>query len=159
MRRGHKTQSEAFEGYKFHQTVDIKHGFILATEVTGANTHDSVPSAPMAERAEKASGCVITKMIGDCAYGTEKNRVEHAEVGRALVAKVPRPPRGGLLQKGSFDINLADRSVSCPQGVTTRVFEVIRAANAEPWKDVLSPNERARLFVFPPGAVRVLPAA
>jgi len=150
MRRGHKTQSEAFEGFKFHHTVDIAHGFILATEVTGANTHDSVPSEPMAERAEAASGCVVNKVIGDCAYGTEKNRVAHAEAGRALVAKIPRPPRGALLPKSSFEIDLIDKSVTCPQGVTTRSFEVIRAQSAEPGREVLRPNERAKLFVFPP---------
>ena len=150
MRRGHKTQSEAFEGFKFHHTVDVEHGFILATEVTGANTHDSVPSAPMAERAEAASGSVVIKVIGDCAYGTEKNRVAHAEVGRVLVAKIPRPPRGALSPKSSFEIDLVDKSVTCPQGVTTRSFEVIRAQNAEPGREILRPNERAKLFVFPP---------
>jgi hypothetical protein len=75
MRRGHKTQSEAFEGFKFHHTVELTRGFILATEVTGANTHDSEPSAAMAERAEQASGCVVVKTIGDCAYGTESKRL------------------------------------------------------------------------------------
>lgn len=149
MRRGHKTQSEAFEGFKFHHTVDVEHGFILATEVTGANTHDSVPSAPMAERAEETSGSMVTKVIGDCAYGTEKNRVAHAEVGRVLVAKIPRPPRGALLPKSSFEIDLADKRVTCPQGVTTQRFEVIRAPNAEPGREILCPNERAKLFVFP----------
>jgi hypothetical protein len=150
MRRGHKTQSEAFEGYKFHHTVDAEHGLILAVEVTGANVHDSVPSAPMAERAEAASGSVVTKVIGDCAYGTEKNRVEHDEAGRTLVAKIPRPPRGALLPKSSFEIDLVDKSVTCPQGVTTQTFEVVRASNAEPGREVLRPNERAKLFVFPP---------
>jgi hypothetical protein len=150
MRRGHKTQSEAFEGFKFHHTVDAEHGFILAIEVTGANTHDSVPSAPMAEQAEEASGCVVTKVIGDCAYGTEQNRVDHAYVGRELVAKIPRSPRGGLLPKSRFEIDLADKSVTCPQGVTTRSSQVIRAPNAEPGREILRPNERAKLFVFPP---------
>jgi hypothetical protein len=149
MRRGHKTQSEAFEGFKFHHTVDAKHGFILATEVTGANTHDSVPSAPMAERAEEASGSVVIKVIGDCAYGTEKNRVEHAEVGRALVAKIPRPPRGALLPKSCFEIDLVAKSVMCPHAVTTHSFELIRASNAEPGRKGLCPDNRAKLFVFP----------
>lgn len=150
MRRGHKTQSEAFEGFKFHHTVDVEQGFILATEVTSANTHDSVPSAPMAERAEAASGSVVIKVIGDCAYGTEKNRVEHDEVGRDLVAKTPRPPHGARFPKSSFEIDLVDRSVTCPQGVTTRSFQVVRAPTAEPGREVLRPNERAKLFVFPP---------
>lgn len=158
MRRGHKTQSEAFEGFKFHHTVEIEHGFLLATEVTGANTHDSVPSEPMAERAEAASGCVVIKVIGDCAYGTEKNRVAHEKDGRALVAKIPRPPRGALLPKSSFEIDLVDKSVTCPQGATTRSFEVVRAQQAEAGREVLRPNERAKRFVFPPGAVRGLPA-
>lgn len=159
MRRGHKTQSEAFEGFKFHITADVEHGFVLATEVTGANVHDSVPSVDMAERAEQASGSVITKVIGDCAYGTEKNRAAHAEIGRELVAKIPKSPPGALLGKEHFDIALEDNTVTCPNGVRTSTSEVVRARKAEPGKERLAPEERARLFVFPPGGVREVPQA
>lgn len=150
MRHGHKTQSEAFDGYKFHQTVDTQHGFILATEVTSAHTHDSQPSEPMAHSAEEASGCIVSKVIGDCAYGTEKNRVLHEEAGRQLVAKLPRSPQNGRFPKERFEIDLDDQTVTCPQGVTTASFEIVRARNAEPGRDTLRPEERARLFVFPP---------
>lgn len=159
MRRGHKTQSEAFEGHKFHITVDVEHGFVLATEVTGAHVHDSEPSERMAEQAENASGSVITKMIGDCAYGTEKNRVAHDEVGRLLVAKIPKAAHGALLGKEHFQIDLEHKTVTCPAGVSTSTSEVVRARNAEPHKERLAPEERARLFVFPPGGVRDLSAA
>ena len=157
MRRGHKTQSEAFEGYKFHITIDVEHGMVLATEVTGANVHDSEPSARMAERAEEASGSVVTKIIGDCAYGTEKNRAAHAETGRTLVAKIPKAPLGALLGKGYFDIDLDRKTVTCPNGVCVGTSEVVRARIAEAGKERLGPEERARLFVFPPGGVRQLP--
>lgn len=157
MRRGHKTQSEAFEGYKFHHTVELKHGFILSTEVTSANTHDSEPSEAMAERAEEASGCVVVKTIGDCAYGTEKNRVAHAEVGRTLVAKLPRAAKNARFGKDRFAIDLANRTVTCPQGVTTSSFEVVRARNAEPGRELLGAHERARLFVFPPEDCGICP--
>ena len=159
MRRGHKTQSEPFEGYKFHLTVDVVHGFVLATEVTGANVHDSVPSASMAESAEEASKSVLTKVIGDCAYGSEKNRVAHAETGRMLVAKIPKAATGALLGKGHFDIDLEHKTVTCPSGVCTGTSEVVRARNAEPGKERLAAEERARLFVFPPGGVYELPVA
>jgi hypothetical protein len=149
MRRGHKTQSEAFEGYKFHVTVDVEHGFVLATEVTGANVHDSVPSAQMADRAEQASGSVVTKAIGDCAYGTEKNRAAHADIGRELVAKIPKSSPTARLGKEHFDIDIEQQTVTCPNGVRTSTSEVVRARNAEPGKERLRPEERARLFVFP----------
>ena len=148
MRRGHKSQSEAFEGYKFHHTTEPVHGFVLAHEVTGANVHDSVPSEPMAERAEETSGCIVEKIIGDCAYGTEKNRLAHAEAARELVAKLPRAPEGGLFPKKAFVINLTARTVTCPQGVTTGQFEVVRARTAEVGRETLRPDERSRLFVF-----------
>jgi hypothetical protein len=150
MRRGHKTQSEAFEGFKFHHTVELKQGFILATDVTGANTHDSEPSAAMATRAEEASGCVVVKTIGDCAYGTESNRLAHADAGRELVAKLPRTPKGALLTKAAFAIDLDAKTVTCPQGITTGAFEIVRARSAEPGRELLPPNQRGRLFVFPP---------
>jgi hypothetical protein len=153
MRRGHKTQSEAFEGYKFHITVDVQHGLVLATEVTGANVHDSEPSARMAECAEQTSQSVVTKVIGDCAYGTEKNRAAHAETGRALVAKIPKAALGALWGKGCFDIDLDHKTVTCPNGVCVGTSEVVRARNAELGKERLGAEERARLFVFPPGGV------
>ncbi len=153
MRRGHKTQSEAFEGYKFHLTVDVEQGFVLATEVTGANVHDSEPSAAMAERAEEASGSIVTKAIGDCAYGTEKNRAAHAEAGRPLVAKIPKAASGALWGKGHFDIDLERQTVTCPNGVCTSTSEVVRARLADAGKERLRPEERARLFVFPPSGV------
>ena len=157
MRRGHKTQSEAFEGYKFHHTVDRQHGLILATEVTGANEHDSVPSAPMAERAEQDSGCVVTKIIGDCAYGTEKNRAEHAEVGRELVAKMPRIDPNGRLPKHAFLIDFASHTVTCPQGITTGTFRIVRAAMATLGRERLAPSERSRLYVFPTETCQACP--
>lgn len=157
MRRGHKTQSEAFEGFKFHITVDVEHGFVLATDVTGANVHDSVPSVDMADRAELASGSVITKVIGDCAYGTEKNRAAHAEIGRELIAKIPKSPPGALFGKEHFTIALEDKTATCPNGILTSTSEVVRARNAEPGKERLGPEERGRLFVFPPGGVREMP--
>jgi transposase len=159
MRRGHKTQSEAFEGYKFHITVEVEHGFVLATEVTGANVHDSEPSNRMAERAEEASGSVLTKVIGDCAYGTEKNRAAHAETGRTLVAKIPKAAQGALLGKEHFDIDLDQGTVTCPHGISTSTSEVVRARNAEPGKERLTAEERSKLFVFPPGGVWELSAA
>jgi hypothetical protein len=148
MRRGHKSRSEPFEGYKFHHTTEPVHGFVLAHEVTGANVHDSVPSEPMAERAEEASGCIVEKVIGDCAYGTEKNRVAHADAGRELVTKLPRMPERGVFPKHAFSIDLAARTVTCPEGVTARHSEIIRYRGAEAGRELLRPDERARLFVF-----------
>jgi hypothetical protein len=148
MRRGHKSQSEPFEGYKFHHTTEPVHGFVLAHEVTGANVHDSVPSEPMAERAEETSGCIVEKIIGDGAYGAMKNRVAHAEAGRELVAKLPRTPEGKVFPKQAFAIDLAARTVTCPQGVTTGQFEIVRHRGAEAGRAILRPDERARLFVF-----------
>ena len=157
MRRGHKTQSEAFEGYKFHHTVDVQHGFFLATEVTSAHTHDSEPSEPMAERAEESSGHIVSKVIGDCAYGTEKNRVAHAEAARELVAKLPRPAQDARFGKDRFEIDLDHDAVTCPQGVTTTSFKIVRAPRAEPGREILRPDERAKLFVFPPEQCALCP--
>lgn len=149
MRRGHKTQSEPFEGYKFHHTVDLRHGLVLATEVTGANEHDSVPSEPMATQAEEASGRVVTKVIGDCAYGTEKNRAAHADAGRELVAKMPRV-ESTRLPKHAFRIDFDKHTVTCPEGVCTGTFAFARSALAVAGKERLGASERSRVYVFPP---------
>lgn len=126
MRRGHKSQSEPFEGYKLHHTAEVTSGIVMAIEVTGANVHDSVPSEPMAERAEQSSGCIVEKVIGDAAYGTEANRVAHDEVGRILVAKLPRPRPTARFSKQHFKIDLQQNTVTCPSGNTTAEFTRVR---------------------------------
>lgn len=126
MRRGHKSQSEPFEGYKSHYTVEVTTGIVMATSVTGANVHDAIPSTAMAEQAEKASGCIVEKVIGDGAYGTEANRVAHAEAGRALVAKLPRARATGRYSKTEFVIDVKAQKITCPEGNTTTQFTRIR---------------------------------
>jgi hypothetical protein len=111
----------------------------------------------MAERAEQASECTIVKAIGDCAYGTESNRVAHADVGRELVAKLPRVPKSALLAKDMFDIDLTNKTVTCPQNVTTSTIEIVRRRNAEPGRELLRPSERARLFIFPADSCNACP--
>jgi hypothetical protein len=147
MRRGHKSEQEPFEGYKLHHTCDVTHGFVLAIEVTGANVHDSVPSAPMAERAEQSTGSLLVKVIGDGAYSAERNRVAHQETGRTLVAKLPRPRRTSVFPKSDFTIDLVQGVVSCPQGQTTTIFTLVRPNNVRPRAG--DPEEWVRRFRFP----------
>jgi len=126
MRRGHKSQSEPFEGYKAHYTVALPSRIVMATEVTGANEHDSSPSAGMAERAEQSSGCLVVKVIGDAAYGTEANRVAHDEVGRILVAKLPRARITERFGKRDFLVDVEHNAVTCPAGMMSTEFTQIR---------------------------------
>jgi hypothetical protein len=126
MRRGHKSQSEPFEGYKLHHTTEITSSIVMAITVTGANVHDSVPSEPMADQAEQSSGCIIEKAIGDAAYGTEANRVAHDDAGRMLVAKLPRARPTARFSKQHFKIDLQHQTVTCPSGNTTAQFTRIR---------------------------------
>ena len=134
MRRGHKSQSEPFEGYKGHYTVDVRGGIVMATVVTGANVHDAIPSASMAADAERASGCVIIKLIGDGAYGTEANRVLHSAAGRVLVAKLPRARKADRYTKADFRIDLQNNTITCPTGKTTTRYTTIRKRR-EPGED------------------------
>ena len=148
MRRGHKSQSEPFEGYKFHHSAETGFGFIVAIDVTGANVHDSEPSEPMVARAEDATGCLVEKVIGDGAYGTEKNRVAHAAAPRALVSKLPRTPDRGVLPKQAFAIDVPAHTVTCPEGVTITTSSIVRHGEGEPGRGLRQPADRARLFVF-----------
>src|SRR5207237_9639294 len=79
------------------------------------------------------------------------------EGGRELLAKLPRTPVGKVYPKHAFDIDLENQQVTCPRGVTTSDNKIIRARTAQPGQERLPPEQRARLFVFPPSACAACP--
>jgi len=120
MRRGHKSRSQSWDGYKAHVSVEAEQGFITAVEVTSANVHDAAAAPELIER-QKRQGLNPTAQVGDMAYSAADLRQWASEQGTEIVARVP-PARGmgGCYGKDDFEIDLDDESVRCPAGHTTR---------------------------------------
>jgi len=122
MRRGHKSRTQSWDGYKAHVSVEAGHGFITAVEVTPANVHDAAAAPELIER-QKEQGLSPTAQVGDMAYSAADLRQWASEQGTEIVARVP-PARGvhDCFGKDDFEIDLDEESVRCPAGHTTRHF-------------------------------------
>jgi transposase/IS5 family transposase len=122
MRRGHKSRSQSWDGYKAHVSVEAGQGFITAVEVTPANVHDAAAAPELIER-QKEQGLSPVAEVGDMAYSAADLRQWASEQGTEIVARVP-PARGvhGCFGKDDFEIDLDEESVRCPAGHTTRHF-------------------------------------
>lgn len=123
MRHGHKTSSQKSDGYKGNITVGGKnHNLITAVEVTPANAADSSALDELITQREENLGNPIEKLMGDSAYGGADTRLKMIEKEINLVAKVPPASnRNGLFTKDRFEINLEERSITCPAGQVIKI--------------------------------------
>ena len=130
-RHGHKTSSRGFDGYKGHVAIDPDTEIITDTVVTPGNAGDAsvgevllddllnLPdhqsSTPESAEANKP------EVYGDAAYGSGELVTCLEGAGIQVMCKTQPPcAPGGLFTKDSFDINLENETVTCPNGVTVR---------------------------------------
>lgn len=117
MRHGRKSASHRFDGYKASIAVDTESKLITAVDVIPANAHDGSSTQTLIDDTEEITGTRIDEFIGDTAYGTVEQRLEHesAEDGsRTLIAPVPRPPQNNYYTKDDFTIDTDNNTVTCP---------------------------------------------
>ena len=119
-RHGHKSRNRRFDGYKTHASVDPDSELIDEVTVTPANTsdRDAVDDllAPSCDDDDKP------EVVGDSAYADGETRDRLERRGYKMRAKVPPTRnRGGRFTKDQFQINLDDRTVTCPAGVTVTI--------------------------------------
>ncbi len=135
MRHGHKSASNRFEGHKLAIAADPESQLITAVDVLPGNANDSAPALALVEQSEENTGMQVEEAIADCAFGDGVTREEFEQVGRKLVAKVPKRPNQGFFPKEDFEIDLpvlADRpgedtTCTCPAGqVTDKLVSVGR---------------------------------
>lgn len=131
-RHGHKTRHRSFDGYKGHLAVDPDSEIITATQVTAGNTGDAEPAADLIAdltsgdddpRVSEAAGDAA--VYGDAAYGTGEvlERLGTAGIDAKTKVQPPSAP-AGKFAKDQFDINLADGTVTCPNGTTIAIRPV-----------------------------------
>ena len=119
MRHGHKSAKKRFEGHKAAIAVDPDTQLITAVDVLPGNAYDSERALDLVEQSEENTGMQVDETIGDCAYGDGATREAFDQVGRKLIARVPRRPNRGFFPKEDFDINLEAMTCTCPAGQVT----------------------------------------
>lgn len=129
-RRGHKTTSRGFDGYKGHVAVEPDTEIITRTVVTAANAGDAsvaedliddlVDDTDTEAGEEDESGRPI--VYGDAAYGTGEflDHLAGSDITSRCKTQPPTAP-GGMFPKDRFGIDLEADTVTCPAGVTVAI--------------------------------------
>ena len=124
-RHGRKSSSKVINGFKTHVMGTLDSQFVTGIVVTDAATHDAEPTAKLIEQGEQNS-LKPQQTVGDSAYGTGANVRRAADKGVEMLTKLPSPSHKGSIPKRDFNIDLVTNQVTCPAGVTTRAFSLVK---------------------------------
>jgi len=94
--------------------------------VIAGNAPDNSGVLALVERSEANTGLEVETTIGDCAYGDGKTRQAFIDANRDLAARVPKRPDCATFPKQDFKIDLSGGTVTCPAGVTTSVYRMVK---------------------------------
>jgi Transposase DDE domain/Transposase domain (DUF772) len=117
MRHGRKSKRQRIDGYKRHIAVDVDSPqFIIGVAVTPANRPERDAAKELLEEVE-GRGAVIGELQIDRGYLGDKHIEERRQAGMDVVGKPFPLHNHGLFTKADFDIDLAKKSVTCPNDV------------------------------------------
>jgi len=119
MRHGRKSSSYAFNGYKRHVATDLDARLIVAVAVTPANLPEHT-AMPVLQDDFEHQHIKVDELFIDRGY-IASDFVEHVIANKGEV--ICRPwqfSNRGLFAKSDFDINIRDRTITCPQGQQQR---------------------------------------
>lgn len=117
MRHGRKSSSYAFNGYKRHIATDLDTGLIVAVAITPANRPEQT-AMPVLQDDFEHQRIEVSELYIDRGYITS-DFVEHVLSNQGEV--ICRPwqfSNRGRFAKTEFDINIRDRTITCPEGQT-----------------------------------------
>jgi hypothetical protein len=117
MRHGRKSSSYAFNGYKRHIATDLDSGLIVAVAVTPANLPEQA-AMPVLQDDLEHQRIEVDELYIDRGY-IASDFVEQVVATKGEV--ICRPwqfSNRGLFAKSDFDINIRDRTITCPEGQT-----------------------------------------
>jgi hypothetical protein len=115
MRHGRKSKSKRFNGYKRHIATDLDTNLILACAVTPANRPEE-EAAPCLKDDIEHQRRRIMEMNIDRGYIASPVVGNVLDDGGEVICKPWVPRNGGLFTKGDFEINMRDRTITCPAG-------------------------------------------
>ena len=147
-RHGRKSSSKVISGFKTHVMGTIDSQFVTGIVITDAGTHDARPTAALIEQTEH-HGVKPEEAVGDGAYGTGANIRQAATMGVDILTKMPSPSHRGSIPKRDFTIDVDAMQVTCPAGVTTRTFGLV--------KDPAGSDARVGRFRFDKASCQLCP--
>ncbi len=122
MRHGRKNKNKLFNGYKQHVAGDLDRELILSAAVTPANRPEG-EAAPGLKADIDRQGLTISGMYFDRAYINSPVANEVLAEGGQVFCKPWMFKNGGLFPKAAFEINIRDRTITCPSGLQTQEFQ------------------------------------
>jgi hypothetical protein len=115
MRHGRKSKSKRFNGYKRHIATDLDTNLILACAVTPANRPEE-EAAPKLKADLELQHRRIGELHIDRGYIVSPVVGEVLDDGGEVISKPWVPRNGKLFSKADFEINMRDRTITCPAG-------------------------------------------
>jgi len=119
MRHGRKTKSKRFNGYKRHLATDLDAELVLACAVTPANRPEEEAAADLKADIER-QGNDIDELFIDRGYINSPVVSEILAAGGKVVCRPWLARNGDLFSKEDFSINMRDRTITCPAGVSEK---------------------------------------
>lgn len=120
MRHGRKSKSKRFNGYKRHLALELDFGLILACAITAANRPEE-DAAESLEADLRFLRCSIGLLYIDRGY-INAPIVEHVLDNKGEVICRPWAAKNGkLFPKSAFDINIRNRTITCPAGYSESI--------------------------------------
>jgi hypothetical protein len=126
-RHGHKTSAHGFDGYKGHIAVDPDSEIVTAATVTPGNSGDAEAAAdlltdvlPAADTKAAAQAAAQAGVVyGDAAYGSGEllEQLDDAGIGVGIKVQPPAAVKDHF-PKDRFAIDLENKTVTCPAGIT-----------------------------------------
>lgn len=130
-RHGHKSSARGFDGYKGHAAIDPDVEIITGAAAGPANAGDAAMTETLiGELTDRADGegdadrsgrddaaGEEPAVYGDSAYGSGDNLELLERLGaKPMVKTQPSVAPGGQFTKDDFDVDLTERTVTCPAG-------------------------------------------
>lgn len=120
MRHGRKSSAHRFNGFKTSATTEQTSELILDIADVTASGSDGAHLLPTIRRIEEHAEVMVTRAMGDGAYGSGKNRAACNQYpGHAVDLVSPlAQPSDPEVHKSAFQIDLKAHTATCPQGHT-----------------------------------------
>lgn len=128
MRHGRKSKHKLINGYKQHIAADLDRELIFSAAITPANRPEE-EAAPALKADIDRQGLNITELHFDRAYVKSPIIQDVLAAGGEVVCKPWAMPNGDLFPKSDFDINIRNRTITCPSGLQTQHFELGTTVN------------------------------
>jgi hypothetical protein len=122
MRHGRKSDSYGFSGYKRHVATDLDSDLIVAVAVTPANVPEERALATLQHDWERQR-IHVSELYIDRGYIASEVVNDIVAAGAEIICRPWQFANHGRFAKADFDINIRDRTITCPEG-QTRPFKL-----------------------------------